>query len=246
MKKFTADFETATWNPDNTWVWAWAVCEIGNEDNIIIDNSIDSFIDFCKKEKNATFYFHNLKFDGEFIIYWALTHGFTHVEKTEDIKENTFTTLISNFGQFYSITLYYKKGNKQVHKTTFIDSLKIINMSVNSIAKTYGLPISKLKIDYMEERAEGHILTEEERNYIKNDVLIVAKALNILFKENLIKMTAASNALADYKTTKKKSAFDHFFPQLNKNIDAEIRQSYRRRIYLFKSNLCRKDCKKCC
>ena len=28
MKKFTGDFETATWISDETWVWAWAVCEI--------------------------------------------------------------------------------------------------------------------------------------------------------------------------------------------------------------------------
>lgn len=96
MKKFTADFETAVWKDDETWVWAWAVCEIGNEENLQIDNNIDSFIEFCKKEKNASFYFHNLKFDGEFIIYWALTHGFTHVQKQEDIKDNTFTTLISD------------------------------------------------------------------------------------------------------------------------------------------------------
>ena len=40
MQKFTADFETATWLSDETYVWAWAVCEIGNPDNIIIDNNI--------------------------------------------------------------------------------------------------------------------------------------------------------------------------------------------------------------
>jgi hypothetical protein len=28
MKKYTGDFETATWFEDETWVWAWAVCEI--------------------------------------------------------------------------------------------------------------------------------------------------------------------------------------------------------------------------
>ena len=39
MKKFTADFETATWLPNETYVWAWAICEIGNPDNIIIDNN---------------------------------------------------------------------------------------------------------------------------------------------------------------------------------------------------------------
>ena len=109
MKKFTADFETATWKDDETWVWAWATCEIGNEENLQIGNDIDSFIEYCKKEKNSTFYFHNLKFDGEFIIYWLLTHGFKHVEKKQDVEDNTFTTLISDMGQFYTITLYYSK-----------------------------------------------------------------------------------------------------------------------------------------
>ena len=71
MKSFTADFETATWLEDETWVWAWATCEIGNEKNLIIDNNIDSFIEYCKLQKNSVFYFHNLKFDGEFIINWA-------------------------------------------------------------------------------------------------------------------------------------------------------------------------------
>ena len=199
MKKFIADFETASWKEDETWVWAWATCEIGNEENIEIGNNIDSFIEYCKKEKNSTFYFHNLKFDGEFIIYWALTHGFKHVENKEDIDNNTFTTLISDMGQFYTIILYFSKGNKKVHKVTFIDSLKIIPFSVDVIAKSFNLPISKLKIDYKKEREKNHILTDEEKAYIKNDVLIVAKALNVLFSEDLKKMTQGSNALNDFK-----------------------------------------------
>lgn len=60
MKKFTADFETVTWLENKTWVWAWAICEIGNENNLQIDNNIDSFMKFCKEERNAVFYFHNL------------------------------------------------------------------------------------------------------------------------------------------------------------------------------------------
>lgn len=69
-KKFTADFETATWLEDETYVWAWATCEIGNEDNIEMGNNIEKFIDFLQKEKNSVWYFHNEKFDGEFIIWW--------------------------------------------------------------------------------------------------------------------------------------------------------------------------------
>lgn len=96
MKKFTGDFETAVWKEDETWVWAWAICEIGNESNLQIGNNIDTFIEFCKTEENPQIYFHNLKFDGEFIIYWCLTHGFKFAEKKENIESNTFTTLISD------------------------------------------------------------------------------------------------------------------------------------------------------
>lgn len=74
MGKYTADFETATWKDDETWVWAWAISEIGNKDNFQTGNSIDTFMDFCYNAKNSEFWFHNLKFDGEFIIYWAETH----------------------------------------------------------------------------------------------------------------------------------------------------------------------------
>ena len=31
MKKYVGDFETCTWLKDETYVWAWAVCEIGND-----------------------------------------------------------------------------------------------------------------------------------------------------------------------------------------------------------------------
>lgn len=227
MKKFTADFETCVWKDDETWVWAWATCEIGNESNIEIGNNIDDFIQYCKNNRNAVYYFHNLKFDGEFIIYWCLTHNFKHVEKKEDIKDNTFTTLISDMGQFYQITIYFSKGTKRVHKVTFIDSLKIIPFSVKETAKYFNLNISKLEIDYKEERELGHILTLEERKYIKNDVLIMAKALNVVFGEHLTKMTRASNAISDYKEIVGKSKYLHYFPTLDFEVDKDLRKSYK-------------------
>ena len=227
MKKFTADFETATWVENETWVWAWATSEIGNEENIKIDNNINSFMEFCKQEKNSVFYFHNLKFDGEFIIYYLLKNGFKHVDKKEDIEDNTFTTLISNMGQFYNIVVYFSKRNKKVHKVTFIDSLKIIPFSVEDTAKAFNLPISKLKIDYNASREIGHILTPEEKAYIRNDVLIMSKALKVIFDEGLTRMTRASNALFDYKEIIGKSRFEHCFPVLDKELDASLRKSYK-------------------
>lgn len=138
---------------------------------------------------NSKIYFHNLKFDGEFIIYWLLIHGFKHVEKLEDTESKTFTTLISDMGQFYQITVYFYKKNKNVKKVTFIDSLKIIPFKVSEVAKTFGLEERKLELDYNLPRERGHILTEHEKEYIKNDVVIMAKALEVLFNDNLTHMT---------------------------------------------------------
>ena len=72
MRRFTADFETNNYG-DRANVWAWGVCEIGAPDNFMYGNNIDDFILFCYKQKsNIQLYFHNLKFDGEFIFYYLL------------------------------------------------------------------------------------------------------------------------------------------------------------------------------
>ena len=225
--KFTADFETCTWLEDETYVWAWAICEIGNEDNIKIGNDIDSFMKYVEYESNSTYYFHNLKFDGEFIIHYLLTHGYTYVKNRKERKDKTFTTLISDMGMFYTIEVFFKVGNKRLKNAKFIDSLKIIPFGVEDIAKAFGLPISKLEIDYKAPRELGHILTEEERDYIKNDVKIVALALNVLFNEGLDRITTASNALSSYKKTHSKSKFENMFPLLSYEIDEDLRKAYK-------------------
>ena len=80
MKRFTADFETATWLEDESYVWAWALCDIENPENVDIGNSIDSFFERIKKEQNPYIYFHNLKFDGEFILYYLMKNDYEYVE----------------------------------------------------------------------------------------------------------------------------------------------------------------------
>lgn len=131
-------------------------------------------------------------------------------------------------GQFYTITLYFEKTKKKCRKITFIDSLKIIPFSVKEIAKSFNLSIFKLEIDYNKPRPKNHILTKEEKEYITNDVKIVAQALNFLFKEKLTKMTQGSNALNNFKELIKKSKFEHYFPKLDYEIDKDLRKAYRR------------------
>lgn len=232
MKKYTADFETATWLENETYVWAWAICEIGKPDNIIIDNSIETFIEWCKKNYNTTLYFHNLKFDGEFIISYLFNHGFEHVKTRGEKRDNTFTTLISDMGLFYSIEIFFEIKGKNVKKITIIDSLKILNMPVGSednhnVASAFGLPISKLKLDYNTPRERGHELTEHEKEYITNDVKIMSLALDVLFRNGHDYMTAASDGMHDFKKTHSFRKFNRMFPELNYNVDHDMRQAYK-------------------
>ena len=225
MKRFTADFETSTWISDESFVWAWAICEIGNVDNLRIGNSIDTFMELVEKENNPVILFHNLKFDGEFILYWLMKNGFEYTEK-KDRKDRTFSTLISDMGLFYEIEVYFEVG-KKTRKVTFQDSLKIINQSVDSIAKTFKLEESKLSIDYNKPRVRGHKLTKEEEEYIKHDVIIVAKGLEYLYTMGLTRMTAGSNALNEYKEIITKKQFEKIYHKLSYEADTDLRQAYK-------------------
>ena len=223
--KFTGDFETTT-DFDDCRVWAWGLCEIGNPENFTYGNTLDSFMEYCENsKKNLKIWFHNLKFDGSFIISWLLSNGFEFVEDKKDRYTGSFTTLITDMGQFYTIEVWFRVSGHKVKKVTFYDSLKILNFSVEQIAKDFDLPISKLKIDYKEFREIGHELTKEEVDYLRNDVEIMARALEIMFDAELTKMTIGSDALSNFKDMTPN--FRKFFPILSKDVDKEIRESYK-------------------
>lgn len=221
---YTADFETTT-DPADCRVWAYGICEIGNPDNFTYGNDINGFMKWANEQGKATVYFHNLKFDGEFILCWLFENGFKYVDDRRDLEKNTFTTLISDKGQFYSMEICFERKGKEKKSLTIYDSLKILPFSVAAIAKGFNLPISKLEIDYHETREIGHVLTKQEIDYLRNDVDIVARALNTLFEQGLTKMTQGSNALFDYKRTVGTKNFSKWFPV--PDYDYDIRQSYK-------------------
>ena len=226
MKKFVGDFETCTWLENETYVWAWALCEIGNEKNIKVGNDIGIFFEHLKREYNPVVYMHNLSFDGEFIIYYLLKNGYKHIQEYKDIDAKTFQTLISDTGQFYQIVIYLGRGTR-IRKITIIDSLKIIPFKVEVIAESFGIQEKKLSLNYKKPRERGHILTRSEEQYIMNDVIIVSKALDQLFKEGLTHMTQSSNAMKDFKSTLNHSPFTTCFPIIDKEKSEEIKLAYK-------------------
>lgn len=221
---FTADFETTT-DPLDCRVWACGICSIDDTHSFKYGNSLEWFIEFAKNNIGSTFYFHNLKFDGEFILCYLFEHGYKHVVNRKKLNTKTFTTLISDKGQFYSLEICFNKYDNITEKIIIYDSLKILPFSVEAIAKGFNLPISKLEIDYDEKREMGHILTPQEIDYLRNDVEIMSRALLTLFNQDLQQMTQGSNALYDYKKIVGKKNFSKWFPM--PDYDFDVRQSYK-------------------
>ena len=222
---YTADFETTTAAADCR-VWLWGLMEIGNYSNFKHGTTIESFMEELRAlaKKRETVYFHNLKFDGEFLIWYLFHQGFRHVKRREG-GENTFTSLISDKGMFYSLEITFKQFSKTAHKVKLLDSLKILPMSIEDIAHAFALPVLKGSIDYRKKRPVGYEPTEEEIAYVRNDVEIAARALRIMFDQGLDKMTISGDAMLDYKNIIGRKAFERWFP--TPEYDADVRQAYR-------------------
>lgn len=224
---YAGDFETTT-DENDCRVWAYALCNVENPSEFIYGNSIDEFFEICQNYlHNYKIWFHNLKFDSAYLLSYLLTHDYTWIEDKKDKADKTFTTLISDMGQIYSIVVYFKVDKKRhTNKVEFFDSLKLFpNFSVEKIAQAFDLPIRKLKLDYNKYRPVGHELTEEEVDYIRNDVEIVARALNEMFSRGLTKMTIASNAIKNFRDNF--HGFRKHYPLLSLDVDKDIRASYR-------------------
>lgn len=224
---FSADFETTT-TQDDCRVWAWGACEVSkNPREYHMGNDIEGFMKWCFVQKNPCLYFHNAKFDTDFIINWLFRNGYEWVESTKGMIDKQFTTLISDDGKFYTMHIC----NEIVPKRNVIeirDSQKLLNMSVAKIAKTFKLPDSKLEIDYNEYREVGHELTSEEQEYLKADITIVSKALADLFESGTTRLTIGSNALNKYyEMMGGRKQFRKIFPKLDVIVDKDIRAAYK-------------------
>lgn len=244
---FSADFETTTYEGQtNTEVWAACCVELWTEDCKIFNSIQAQFNYFLSLKQNLLIYYHNLKFDGTFWLSYflkdlKLKHAYVDgteefVDFVSDMKNNTVKYSISSSGQWYYIQL--KINN---HIIEFRDSYKLLPFSVKDIGKGFDTKHRKLEIEYEGYRQAGSIITEQEQEYIKNDVLVVKEALEQMFKEGHSKLTIGSCCLSEFKNTMYgmyPQKYQHYFPDLSEikldteiygssNADEYIRKSYR-------------------
>ena len=225
-RTFVADFETTVYKGQvHTEVWAAAIVELYTED-VHVFHSIGDLYDYMKSLKcNIRCYFHNLKFDGSFWLSylladleykqaskeWTDEQGGYHVKWLDEkrMTHHTFQYSISEMGQWYTFRI--KEGQYLIELR---DSLKLLPFSVKKIGKSFGTKHKKMDMEYVGVRYAGCEITPEEEEYIKNDVLVVKEAIEIMYDEGHDKLTIGSCCLAEYKKTVGKWDYKHFFPDL--------------------------------
>lgn len=208
---FSCDFETTVYKGQvNTEVWASACVELGTEDVKIFQSIDETFSYFKSLKTNLICYYHNLKFDGNFWLSYLLVDlnmkqavekiGTSEYDlrwlKPTKMQNNTFQYGISDMGQWYSIKI---KVNDFIIELR--DSLKLLPFSVKEIGKAFKTKHQKLDMEYVGFRYAGCTITDEEREYIANDVLVVKEALEIMFEQGHNKMTIGSCCLQEYKSS---------------------------------------------
>ena len=243
---FSCDFETTVYSgQQDTEVWASAVVELGTEDVKILHSIGETLQYFRSLKCNMICYYHNLKFDGNFWLYY-LIHDLgwkqaTHKDEDGTIDwdarwhllNNEFEYMISDEGQWYSITMKVDNYIIQLR-----DSLKLLPFSVKAIGKAFQTKHQKLNMEYTGLRYAGCEITPEEQRYIANDVLVVKEALEIMFSQGNNKMTIGSCCMAEYKALTGKYQYDEWFPNvydipIDKDLHGEdnagdwIRHSYK-------------------
>ena len=207
MKTFVGDFETTVYDgQDYTEVWASALVEIGS-DNVLVHTSIDETFNYLKSlHCNCVVYYHNLKFDGAFWLWYLLNvQGFKqaiHRDASgnfvldDKLVSGKVAYLISDMGTWY--TVRFAVGHNFIELR---DSLKLLPFSVKRIGKAFKTQHQKTSIEYKGERHAGGYISPQEREYIANDVLVVKEALEIMFSQGHNKLTIGACCLDEYNKT---------------------------------------------
>lgn len=220
---YVGDFETLSGDVEETWVWAWAFCNIEDIENCKVGNSIDSFFDFLKvlPGSKSIVYFHNLSHDGSFILDHLFKKGAEYSKRFRENNKMEFNTLIGEDGSFFKIDVKIKK-RKVIE---FRDSSKKVSGKVADIARDWKTKYQKLDLDYMKYHEPGEEISDHDVEYVCNDVRIIAEVIKKLYERGYTSLTIASDAQTIYR-----KMYPFYFadtPTLSKEEDDYTRKSYK-------------------
>ena len=172
---------------------------------------------------NREYAFHNIKFDGSFIVPWLFANGFEHVNHKPKAKQ--FSTLVDERNNWYNITIQVTTKRK----VTLWCSNKLFPCALEYLPDIYMTPTKKVREDqafYTKDRGEDYKLTEQDLTYFENDLQVPAEALlaHIDMYGLRFKKTQASQAFYNFEQSFK--AWKWRFPPLPDALDETIRFAY--------------------
>lgn len=210
------------------WVWLWCVMDVYDVNKYKTGNNLKDFFDYCAslgfRGDIIHINFHNLKFDGSYILDYILRNNLfkkSNNDVNSKIKEGCYKTLIDGLGKWFTLTI--KKNGVTV---VFEDSLKKLPFSVCEIGKMLDLDEKKGEIDYDMFRGKDYIATEDEIDYVRRDCKIICESIRKMFLDNgYDRLTIGSNCMMEFKDIIKKK-FKFYFKQLTEDEDNFVRKSY--------------------
>jgi hypothetical protein len=172
---------------------------------------------------NTEYAFHNIKFDGSYIIPWLLHNGYQSTTTKPQPQE--FSVLVDDRNAWYSITIQVTKRRK----VTLWDSAKLFPCALEYLHEVYSTPTHKIHEDddfYNAVRPDGYTPNEREMMYFENDLQVPAETLNkhIEVCGLRFKKTQAGQAFANFE--KVFPAWKMRFPALTVEQDDAIRKAY--------------------
>lgn len=222
-----ADFETTAEYQalleNETKVYLWCIKDFNSEYSAF-GVSIETFFDNILAIKEpTTIYFHNLSFDGEFILWYLLNNNYK-LNYNGELMENEFTHLTTDNGAIYTIS-FVKNGVLYEFKCSY----RLLPVSVKDLGKLVGVEKLDEEFDYTAFKKYNDIseVPKIDLEYIDHDVEIVKRALKVAFDNGINKLTIASSSYANWQKGNFMFAKSHLQKPDNEEVNQIINISYR-------------------
>lgn len=172
---------------------------------------------------NTEYGFHNLKFDGSYIVPYLMKNGYTVSEGKPSAGE--FSVLVDNRNSWYSITIQVTKRRRVL----IWDTAKLFPTSLQYLPDIYSTPTRKVKESkdwYEVKRPLDYEPDARDMHYFENDLQVPAETLlkHIDMYGLRFKKTQASQSFYNFEQSFK--AWKWRFPPLTTEQDTAIRLAY--------------------
>lgn len=247
---YVGDFENST-NGDSTYVYGAGFMSIEDSDATIFENIDDAMKYLAKLPKSSVVYFHNFaNYDSWIIIDWLLNNGYTFTNDKNINKR--FTGIITDDRRVYQLKVRFNK-----YMVEFRDTVLLIQGKLDTIGKNFKCDTAKLvgTIDYDDpnKAKAGYKMTDIERQYLRNDVVLLKEVLqkaltmggitnyltagSFAFNEMKHSIYQFLHGLSDQEMEAKRlskwykkdlqDTYRAVFPELNNEVDKKLRKAYK-------------------